>query len=293
MAAASDVNVWIQNDWLQACSIHGVGEFNEDVLVINEKAGIFGVIDGATAISNPRSSSGESGGYVASRILASAAEHAASNMSLKELVLEANLELRQRIVSEGIDIKQKEALWAAAFVLFKVNETTIEFAQAGDCMLYARYINNEVRTITRDQVRPFDRITLQKRVEARRSGLSTHEEIMEYVKPYINLNRNKTNTLEGYSVFNGEIELENFIETGTINRAGLINIYALTDGLLYPDNDEAENNVHGMLDRIDQLGLQNYALELIAEEEQDLECVKNVRHKISDDKTGIVLDLSK
>lgn len=281
---------------IQFCSLQGVGEFNEDAWVINEQAHIYGVIDGATSISNPRRKDGKTGGYIAAQLLAEAGNFADPDKSLKQLVLDVNLALRQRMIAEGIDICHKEELWTAAFVLFKMGPTSVEYVQAGDCMLYAKYRGRELRSLSRDQVRPFDRITLLKRSEAISQGYTSSAEIMEYVKPYINANRRKTNTLEGYSVLNGELEFEHFLETGTVSRAGLTKLYAITDGLQYPIRDEQsledEPNTHLMLDIIDRVGLRMYASSLIAIEQQDPNCEKYVRHKVSDDKTGVVIDLS-
>jgi hypothetical protein len=51
-------------------SIQGSGEWNEDALIVRERDGLFGVVDGATSLVPFRAPSGETGGVLAARITA-------------------------------------------------------------------------------------------------------------------------------------------------------------------------------------------------------------------------------
>jgi hypothetical protein len=277
---------------MQVCSIQGSSQINEDVLVVNHKDQIYGVIDGATSVTPYRNGNGETGGFLAANLLASYLRDVPESRSLSSVILEANEALRRMMIDAGIDVSHKENLWCAVFSLFRIHKTGIEYVQTGDCMLFARYAEGTTRQITHCQVSHLDAISIKKREEARKLGLEKNEEIFRYVLPTIRNNRMKSNTLQGYSVMNGEPELSRFLESGFFNRACLTRLYALTDGLFYPKTDvESETDWNETITRIDSSGLQHYAEDLIKLEESDPSCTRYPRHKISDDKTGVVIDL--
>ena len=265
---------------------------NEDTLVVNEKDGVYGVVDGATSLSDYRDDCGRTGGYIAAHLLASHLQNVPEDTSLTDVVMRANKELRQKMAEAGVDVADKTQLWSAAFAVFRVGDTYVEYVQAGDCMLFAKYRDGTYRQITIDQVAHADRLALQKRREAIARGIREPEKIREYVYPTIRENRTKANTPEGYAVMNGEIDLRDHLEAGRISRARLSRLYAVTDGLFHCLEGEEPCVVWSrMLSDIDRYGLEAYAANLLRMERDDPDCTKMPRLKISDDKTGIVLDL--
>lgn len=277
---------------MQVCSLQGVGRMNEDALIVNNKDRVYGVADGATSLTDSLYESGQTGGYIASRVLASRLQDVADGTALEEAIIQANDALRQRMQDAGIDIADKRQLWSAAFAVFRVRETYVEYVQAGDCMLFAKYADGSYRRVTRDQVAHVDRITLEKRREAIAKGLTEPGEIRSYLYPTLCDNRKKTNTREGYAVLNGEEEFSRFLEAGRLSRACLVRLYAVTDGLFHTlDGVNPDEAWIRMLERIDKEGLEAYAHDLVRLEQADPECLVFPRLKVSDDKTGIVLDL--
>lgn len=276
----------------EKCSIKGSRELNEDVLVVNEQNQVFAVIDGATSVTPYKNSKGETGGYIAANLLGSFLQNVDHVNSLENQVLIANEALHKLMVESGVDTNKKTELWSAAFVAVHINETTLEYVQAGDCMLFAKYSDGQVRTITHDQVSRFDTKSLKKALEGKRAGYHDPSEVFQYILPTIRENRNMANTVDGYSVFNGNRRLADFMEKGTINLSGVERIYMISDGLFYPSASiEAKTDWEAMISKIDQLGILGYANEVIQLEESDPVCNKYPRLKISDDKTGIVIDL--
>lgn len=265
---------------------------NEDALIINVKDKIYGVADGATSLTDRLYESGQTGGYLAAHLLASMLQEAASGASLEEVIIQANDALRQRMQDAGIDIADKRQLWSAAFVIFRVRDTYVEFVQAGDCMLFAKYADGSYRRVTRDQVAHLDRITLEKRREAAALGIAEPDEIRNYLYPVLCESRKKMNTLEGYAVLNGEVDFRLYLETGRLSRACLTRLYAVTDGLFHTLEGVNPDDVWmRMLMEIDHEGLAAYAENLVRAEQADADCTRVPRLKVSDDKMGLVLDL--
>jgi serine/threonine protein phosphatase PrpC len=277
----------------ETCSIKGSSELNEDALVVNNESKVFGVIDGATSVTPYKNIEGETGGFIAANLLASYIYDADDNSSLEHCVLMANEALNKLMVESGVNIYKKTDLWSAAFVAVRISETKLDYVQAGDCMLFAKYKGGQIRSLTHDQVSRFDAITINKLLDGKRLGYRDPDELFQYVLSTVRENKNKANELDGYSVLNGDRNLVNFLEKGTINLSDVERIYMITDGLFYPSTDVDSKNEWGyMVSKIDNMGLLDYAKQLIQIEESDPQCNKYTRLKKSDDKTGIVIDLS-
>ncbi|WP_197254970.1 protein phosphatase 2C domain-containing protein [Paenibacillus dendritiformis] len=272
---------------MQSCHLQGSGIWNEDALVANERNQVYGVVDGATSLIGYRDEAGYTGGYLAAQLLAAHAMEAEDGMPLEQMVMQANAALRDRMSEAGIDMADKAQRWSAAFALFRVREDWIEYVQAGDCMLFAKYEDGTYRRLTHDQVARFDRALLRKRQEALDLGIREPAEILRYLLPFQRENRFRANTRGGYAVLNGDPELGRGMETGRISRSGLTAIYAVTDGFFHGMEAEDQAWSH-MLEAIDRQGLEAYAKRLIEREEADSDCAACPRLKISDDKTGIV-----
>lgn len=276
----------------ETCCIKGSRELNEDALVVNNDNKVYGVIDGATSVTPYKNSQGETGGSIAANLLASYLHDVDHNSSLENCVLAANKALNKLMLESGVDTNKKTDLWSAAFVVVRISETKLEYVQTADCMLLVKYKDGVIRSLTHDQVSRFDAITLKKLLEGKQIGIHDQNELFQYVLQTIRENRNMANTLDGYSVLNGDQNLVDFIEKGIINLAGVERIYMISDGLLYPSTDIYEkNDWKDLVSKIDIMGLLNYAKEIIGIEESDSLCNKYPRLKKSDDKTGIVIDL--
>lgn len=277
---------------IEHCCRKGTADLCEDALIMNEQQMIFGVVDGATSVTPYVNERGQTGGYLAAHLLASSFQHhISSQMPLNEIVLQANRQLREQMIAAGIEPTDKSQLWSAAFCVVRIRDTQIEYVQAGDCMLFAKYADGTYRILTRDQVAPFDSLSLQASEEAKLQGLHSMKEIREYILPVIRRNRTLANTIHGYAVLNGEPELGNFLESGTISRAGLSKLYVITDGLFLPlEEGSAGDPWMQTVMAIERMGLAQYADYIEGLEQADPDCEKFVRLKVSDDKTGIVIE---
>lgn len=268
---------------LEKYTLQGDGQWNEDALIVNENAKIYGVVDGATSLSPYRNKEGMTGGYLAAQ-LAAAFFGQADGQELEKIAVQANTRLREVMEAEGVDVLDASALWSAAYVIVKVNPYSIDYIQSGDCMLLCKYRGGAVRALTHTQVAHIDRLTLNRMAELRAAGVEDPHELRRLLLPLLQDNRRKANTLEGYGVMNGSPEFPLFLEKGTFNRANVENLYLITDGL-YSGAESWES----LLDNMEAKGLKGYTDELYTREQEDAMLLAVPRLKVSDDKTGMVL----
>lgn len=287
-------------------SVQGSGEWNEDALIVRERDGLFGVVDGATSLSPFRAEGGETGGVLAAGIVAetvmgmplgaeadSGAGAGEGAGALAGMLAEANRRLAARMAGYGIDPSRKEELWCAGALLVRVRPDAVDFAQAGDCMLVAGYRDGSYRVLTRDQLAAIDRATLRRRAEAAASGIAGRDALWRAVLPTIEAGRRLANAPdpEGYALLNGDPAFARYIESGTVNRLGLRSLLLMTDGLYVPKADPAEAFDAGETARlVAGMGLEAYAEWLVRYEQADAECVRFPRVKRSDDKTAVLLE---
>jgi len=281
---------------IDTITLQGTAEWNEDALVRHEQLQMYGVLDGATSLRPYRGPRQETGGYLASRLirgyLESLEEKEMPEDSLKPLVLQANALLRSSMLEAGIDVTDKTALWTSGLALIRIHDAYIDYAQAGDCMIAAVYKDGSVRTLSRDQVAHVDQLSKRSLEEGIRQGVTTREQLLELVRPILLANKARMNTLQGYSVLSGEPELADFLEYGRINRIQLKAVLLVTDGL-FPlaepsvKEDTSYDAVRELVKRISDESLAGYAERLIRQEQEDSDCLKYPRFKVSDDKTGI------
>ncbi|QSF44099.1 protein phosphatase 2C domain-containing protein [Paenibacillus tianjinensis] len=268
---------------METYSLQGDGEWNEDSLVVNESARIYGVVDGATSLSPYRNQEGFTGGYLAAR-LAATYFTATCQQPLELTAIEANERLREAMEAEGVDITDSSALWSAAYVIIKVHAYSIDYIQSGDCMLLCRYRDGSVRALTHTQVAHIDQKTLNRMAELHAGGVTDPVELRRLLTPMLQDNRRKANTLEGYGVMNGSPDFPLFLEKGTFNRANVESLYLISDGLF-----TGAAGWESLIADIDRKGLQRCANDIYAAEQEDAMLQKVPRLKISDDKTGLVL----
>ncbi|MBP3962552.1 GNAT family N-acetyltransferase [Paenibacillus lignilyticus] len=270
----------------------GGTNLNEDALVINNDSQVYGVIDGVSSMAAYKDTQGHTGGYLAAQLLASELNAHDPHLDLKQAVLAANRKLNESMVEADIDLTCKWKRWGAVFAIVRIHETHIEYVQTGDCMLFIAYSDESIQVLTRNQVAGFDQMTLNKKKELSDSGLSK-EQVSEGLYPFSIANRNKANTPEGYSVMNGEPELELYIEHGSISRANVSKIYAVSDGMFHLiEHSDDPKKWETLLRFLNAMGIEPYMDHLTCSENQDPQCEHYPRHKKSDDKSAMIIDFN-
>jgi len=268
----------------------GIADLNEDALILNDFGQVYGVIDGVSSMEEFLNQEKHTGGYIAAQLVVSHLLKVSSELTLKEAALAANAELRRLMELEGIEVSCKWKLWSAVFAVVQIHSTYFDYVQCGDCMIFVEYNDESIRVLTHNQVEPFDTRILNKKQELLELGFAK-KEIQSQLFPLSASNRKKANTLEGYSVMNGDPAFGGFLESGRISLAKVSRIYAVTDGLFH--HIEASDDPlkwNKFIKEINQNGLEHYIDHLTWIEEQDPFCLHFPRHKKSDDKTAVIVD---
>lgn len=278
---------------IECISVAGSGKMNEDAYVTNQTKQLFAVVDGVSSLVPYENAAGLTGGALASQLVKQHLEEADGEQSLTDLLTAANERLCACMQGEQIDLSKKEALWGAACALVRVHESHIEYAQTGDCMIFAVYADDTVRPLTYPQVSHLEQAAFEKWESGIQQGMKLRTELIEHCHDILVSNRYLANGTGGYGVINGEPACPDFLESGRINRIHLRALVLLTDGLFMPrpcggTEPKWEDTVLPIVHK----GLQRYTDELLMLENDDPECLRYVRFKKSDDKTGIVLYFS-
>lgn len=276
----------------ETITVKGTGEWNEDALIENSGCNLYGVIDGVSSLVPYRSKAGETGGYLAAKILQTNLNSLTTIKDLKQQIGTCNQELHKVMKKEGIDLSKKEGLWGAAIALVHIEEQSITYLQTGDCMIIAVYEDGKTRVLTRPQVAHLEQRAFDKWRDGMEKGLVKRDHLIEYVRDIIVNNRYHSNVNGGYGVLNGEEVANDFLEYGKMNRDRLAHIILLTDGLFLPEEivPSGEQYWDYVAKEVIRKGLKGYTNDLVALEETDPECIKYIRFKKSDDKTGIVIN---
>lgn len=271
----------------------GVGVLNEDALITNVEANLFGVVDGVSSLVPYQNANQDTGGYIAANLIKNHFESLTVAGNLFDELSKVNDQLREQMKLAKIDGNKKEELWGAAAAIVRIHDDGVEYIQTGDCMILAVYDHGEVRPLTWRQVSHLEAPALAKWQEGIARGLTSQRELHEVVIDTLRMNRYQSNRDGGYGVLNGEEQATRFFEYGRINRTGLRELILLTDGLFPPaasvpgESSYWSFAAHDILNK----GLPLYTQELIELEENDPECINHIRFKKSDDKSAIVIHL--
>ncbi|WP_312117777.1 protein phosphatase 2C domain-containing protein [Brevibacillus reuszeri] len=277
---------------VECMSIKGSGKSNEDAYVLLQAKHVFAVVDGVSALVPYENEAGQTGGAIAAELVKRQLEELPEEVSLQDALAIANEALRDAMSASQIDVTKKEALWGAACAVVRVGGAYIEYAQTGDCMIFAVYADDTVRPLTHLQVNHLERRAFTKWEDGIREGLQTRSELLERCMDTLKQNRYQANAPGGYGVLNGDAVAKDFIEYGRMNKIDVKALVLLTDGLFMPRPYEGvEPNWEQTVLPIVHKGLQRYTDDLLTLENSDPECLRYVRFKKSDDKTGIVLYL--
>ncbi|MYL33851.1 hypothetical protein GLW05_09595 [Pontibacillus yanchengensis] len=283
----------------------GVGVENEDAYVLNEEAGIFAVIDGATGI-------GGLPGKLSSATMKESLDTSESGTTLFQEVTRANQEVGKRNAEQNghdhIDNVPRQDRSTCGMAAIKLYESgQMEFAHTGDCMLFIEYSNNDIRCVTYDHVSKFDSVTIASVEQTWDELLEPGEnpntwsedrieqalrDIREKNMPILKRNRSNINKKHGYSIIDGSKDAEQFMEHGKLYLHNATRILMLSDGLQLPDSKANGQQVwmETATYAFDH-GLEKLQEKVNHLEKEDPACIRYPRLKQADDKTGVLIEL--
>ncbi|UHA72813.1 protein phosphatase 2C domain-containing protein [Paenibacillus sp. 481] len=278
---------------VEAATRQGQGPCNEDSWIVCPENRLFAVIDGVSGMDAYTDSEGRTSGALAALTLTSGIQsEVRASASIEPLArlqrgtLSANEQLRQFMIAHNVPFQQPEHRWGAAHVAVIFDEHVAHWVQTGDCMLYARYTSGAIRAVTHDAVEPFDAAAL--RVWQQDEAAWHRHERPEAVSDMLLANRRQANRPHGYSVMNGDPQLHQMLESGSLPLSGLSHLIMISDGLYEWREHDTPPSV-SWLEQLIEDGVQRYAERLQQYEDNDAYCNQVPRFKKSDDKTGIII----
>ncbi|WP_182201446.1 protein phosphatase 2C domain-containing protein [Paraliobacillus salinarum] len=280
---------------------NGSRPINEDRFVINEQANIYAVIDGATGLD------GGLPGKLASETFQTHLADAASQDTLLPQMKQANDQLNNLVVSyykqnfenstdvtaaESIPKQKRSTTGIAAIQLNKTN-TSFEYVHAGDCMLFLKFDDGKIRTVTYDMVHHFDQLAINqiRTLREQYGETAALSDLRKQVNPILLANREKYNTPEGYRILDGTKEGYEQLEYGQVHLNKVSQILLLSDGLLLPSKDQENNGWEATAMLAFSSGLDALLTEVQKREVEDEACIIYPRLKQHDDKTGILIEM--
>lgn len=273
----------------------GNRNINEDAYVVNEGAGIFAAIDGATGLEGVP-------GHVASGAVQKVLDAAIKGESLENRVKAANQLVGEETVKYlglggsatiGDVPKEKRSTCALAAILTDMDHLLLDYVHAADCMIFLQYENGDIRTVTYDLLHHFDQKAINEIVALRKQKGDQVEmaEAREDVRPMLIENRSLLNTNDGYGVIDGSDAALNHLESGRISLKKVTGILLLSDGLMLPTGLEESDAWKQSAAIAFHSGLDGLLHEVEKRENRDPECVAYPRLKMNDDKTGVLIEL--
>lgn len=254
---------------------------NEDELLVKDN--LFAVFDGATSIIPFRNKEGKTGGRIGAEIVKEVFSQ--NNKSLRELAIEANYQLKEKMEHEKIDLKQKEGLWMVGAVVVRLLDREAEFFQISDCFILAIFKNGSFQQFPRVIInRDLETLRLWERLAAQKI-----KNIRAEIREQNTKVRREANVTYGF--LTGEKAAERFFEFGKIPLKNVKSLVLFTDGLLIPKKivDEPENWPL-FIELYRKSGLEGIANYVRRMEETDPYCWQYPRLKQYDDIAAIGID---
>ncbi|MBX0359264.1 protein phosphatase 2C domain-containing protein [Halobacillus sp. Nhm2S1] len=230
----------------------------EDAFVLNEQAGIYGVLDGATPLVCFKDEAGHNGAYLAAQIFKTKMERLKGGEELVKAVEEANLHLKDEMERYAVQTELGEERWSTCVAVVKVMDDQIHYVQLGDSMILVEDENGKFMVVTIDSVKGISERAKKKRVEGRKDGEKIPPESYYDIRMNkLRYNRRLANVEGGYTVANGMPEVMDYLDQGVINGKGVRSLLLISDGLFHP-----ELTLEETYQRIREVGLEGYVHEL-------------------------------
>ena len=256
----------------------GISNLNEDNYIIEEN--LFMVFDGATSLTK-YTKNGKTGGYIASKI---ARQTFLNSKKLSiETLKQANLNIKQEMLKNHIDISKPEQRWSTIFSGIQIKENKITMMQIGDCSIYLKEKNKPLKRITEDQIEHLESPLIDLATELRTDNSYHFSKLL----PVLRNNFSRSNKPDGYAVLNGTEIPENMIFFKEIPKDNIEYIILTTDGFNSLEHKSKQNSFESIFPKYNSL---SETLRFIRKKEQeDKECLNFPRIKQHDDATAILV----
>jgi len=255
------------------------GSSKEDAYLIENN--IVGVFDGFNSLNKYVDKDGKTGGIIAATIARDI--FSKNDKSLKELTIEANKKIKEKMTEFGVDTNEKRNLWGT-IAIGRIKDDKFEWVQIGDSLILVIYKDNSFKILIEDYDHDKEVLTIWKELSNQRK-----ENIRELIgKEHLTKLRNKMNIT--YGCLTGEEKAIDFLKSGVEKLESVKHILLFTDGLIIPKEDPSkEDDWKTFVKLFLEGGLENIKNYVRNLEKDDPKCWKYPRYKQYDDVTAISL----
>lgn len=257
----------------------GDGIKNEDTILTNEGAWLYGVFDGVSSIGGSKID-GKTGWAIASQITADAIN---TTKTLQEWLKVAQQKLQEINPNAQNNLDRFGTVLGVA----KVWEKDIEYVKLWDVTLLAIKSDGTFEHLWTHDNHDEETLLIKKRLieawEFDSKNPEFHDKLVE-----VRMDGNKE-----YGVMNGQEEYVNFVEQWTISRQWIVDILIFSDGLYSPSEDpSSEPDLDTIVSIYKQSGVQGLKEWIREIEMNDPDCQKYIRFKKHDDLSIVAIELS-
>jgi len=278
---------------------------NEDTTLILESKNtlVVKIGDGATSLEKITDTNGK--GNVSSLLAVNAAKQGIKDnfqsiTSAKQLLLAANMKIKERLVGEGIDPERTtpEELPQEVATLVRIDKKggIIDIAQIGDAPCIVEKKDGSIELALPLDVSTYDIKAMELAQElAKEKDLTLKEAITDSKVGQLTIqSRANTNSPDGkgFGALNGDPKADSYIKIKTYPLSEIGRIILLTDGMLLPTTHfGAEPNWGEIAVLVKQEGLVGLYQRVFELNNSDPNLDKYPRFKYHDDATGIIIDI--
>lgn len=253
----------------------------EDQLVAGRD--IFGVFDGASSLDGALFD-GRTGAWWASYLASQ--EFSKNDKPLFEMAVRANERLKSAMNVAGVCPQNRLSCWSTSAAAICLNDDQVQWSQIGDCHILA--IDEDGRFELLNTYHNHDRETLMHLKDLIDQGVSDFHQAL---RPQIEAVRWGMNC--DYGVINGDESAFDFFEHGSRPLSGIKHLLLVTDGLMPPSEDPAEDHdFQWIADLYLEGGLALVQQKVRELEQADPDCRRYPRFKPHDDIAGIALSFT-
>lgn len=273
-------------DWsmrVTSISHKGIGDLNEDYVLVDDESQLFGVFDGVSSLNGYLSSDNKTGGFIAAKTAAQA--FSSLKGGLKNIALEANLRIQQAQTKAGFDTRNNAYRFGCTAAVVRLKDNLAELLQVGDSVIL--FIQKDGNVKAPLGYHNHDQNIMRKWRKLADMGVKNIRRELE--ADMISL-RNSANV--SYGVLNGDPRLADLVQTVTEPINDVAKILLLTDGMYLPKEDPDVNENWLNLVRIYREGGLDLVYKSVRKiETSDPELIKYPRYKLHDDASGVAIEL--
>ncbi|MCE4955934.1 hypothetical protein [Macrococcoides caseolyticum] len=270
---------------IQSVLAQGVGKMNEDAVVINDDAKIYGVIDGVTSLDG-KLVDGVTPGKRAAEAVKISFEQADAQKPLNNATEFANASIQTEMNQLGVEINHPKDRFQCCHAVVKLGELQAEYTTSADCVIYTIDKSHLVTQVMPKYQKVVERNNV-KMWEDKYPGVYDGGKLPDEMLEAIHKAKATANIPGGYSVMNGDVKFNQSYNRGKIDTTNLSHILLTTDGFFDIESIGLDKFVMKFI----EFGLDKMLAYMIDKELEDHDKKKYPRVKLHDDKAAVLITL--